>query len=187
MAEIKKVSISSGNTAVFVCPECNKAKSVDVSKYKKIDKVVKVKAKCVCGYSYTAILDKRRYYRKETNLYGVYSNLASGKKGQKGQMTVINLSRSGLKLKISPTNLKIRQHGTNGITEEEAAFDHNNQKPVPDLNVGDKLLVEFHLDDGQRSLIRKEVAIVWINIPYIGVKFCHEDLYDADLGFYLLA
>lgn len=180
MSEIIKVSISSTNTAVFECPECNKAKSVDVSKYKNINKVIKVKAKCVCGYSYTAILDKRSYYRKKTNLYGVYSNLASGKKGQKGQMTVIDLSRSGLKLKI-------RQHDTKGLTEEEAAFDPNNQKPVPDLDVDDKLLVEFHLDDGQKSLIRKEVAIVWINIPYIGVKFCHEDLYDASLGFYLFA
>jgi hypothetical protein len=46
--------------------------------------------------------------------------------------------------------------------------------------------VEFRLDDTKQTLIKKEVIIRWMKMPYIGVKFSSKSLYDGSLGFYMM-
>ncbi len=182
---IKKVSINSDNKAVFVCPECKTSKTVDVSKYENIDKAVTVKVKCQCNHTYTVVMEKRERLRKETELYGVYTKLGSETDGQKGLLTIKDVSRSGLKSKLTLMRLKIKQHDLSGREDKGGSFDFEMQNSEIDLDVGDKLLVEFHLDDGQRSLIKKEAIIRWINMPYIGVEFSSSELFDKALGFFM--
>jgi hypothetical protein len=38
-----------------------------------------VNVKCHCGYAYTSILEKRKQYRKDTNLQGPYTRIVNGK------------------------------------------------------------------------------------------------------------
>ena len=47
MAEIKEVSLINENMAKIRCPECHKSKSVDMSKYMTMDRVIIYKAKCI--------------------------------------------------------------------------------------------------------------------------------------------
>jgi Zn ribbon nucleic-acid-binding protein len=157
MAE-KKVFMDSQNMATFVCPECQKAKTIDVSQYKDIDKAVRVKCRCACGHSYTVLLERRKFYRKEADLPGIY-NLPAKKR--KGNMLVKNLSRNGLKLELTrPESFKI----------------------------GDKLVVEFRLNDSKKTLITQEVVVRSIEGKYIGTEFCSmnpTDPANKALAFYL--
>lgn len=187
MTEIKEVSVNSENISVIKCPECDTSKTVDMSKYVAIDDVIRFTARCKCGHSYKAVLDKRNKLRKKTNLSGAYTNLSPGKEGQKGQITVLDVSRSGLKTKVSQMRLKIKDHDFSAGTPQKATFGHKVQASSDDLNVGDILMVEFQLDNPKRSMVSKEVAIRWVDMPYIGVEFTTIPKFDADLGYYMMS
>ena len=187
MTEVKEVSVNSENMAVIKCPKCDTSKPVDMSKYVAIDDVIRFTARCKCGHSYKAVLDKRDKLRKKTNLSGTYANLSPGKEGQKGQMTVLDVSRSGLKTKISQMRLKIKDHDFSVRTAGKATFAHKIQTSSDDLNVGEILMVEFQLDNAKRSMVSREVVIRWIDMPYIGVEFTSTPKLDADLGYYIMS
>ena len=78
-------------------------------------------------------MERREHYRKETNLSGQYINTLSGGEQEKGTMTVTDISRTGLRIKF---------------------------KVEPNFRVGTRFVVEFRLDDKERTLVRKEVIIV---------------------------
>ena len=156
----EKVYITSKKMATFVCPKCQKSKTVDVSQYANMDKIVKVKVSCPCGYGYTSILEKRKKDRKETNLPGSFVHLIDGRQAGGGLMSVKDLSTSGMKIQISS------QHK---------------------CKVGDIILVEFHLDDTHRTLIKKKVIARNIVGDNIGTEFAPTEAVDKALGFYLFS
>jgi hypothetical protein len=154
----EKVYIASTKVATFVCPKCQKSKTVNVSKYAALDKNVKVSVRCPCGYAYVSILEKRKRYRKETNLPGTYNHYVDGKQLGGGLMIVKDLSIIGMKLQIDAEN---------------------------DCEVGDIIQVEFHTDDAQRAYIQKKVIIRNINGKIVGTEFAPTEGVDKALGFYL--
>ena len=154
----EKVYITSTKMATFVCPNCNKSKTVNISKYTDLDKKVSVSVRCPCGYAYVSILEKRKRYRKKTNLPGSYSRFINGKLMDSGLLIVKDLSTIGMKLQINAAN---------------------------DCEVGDVIQVEFHTDDAQRAFIKKKVIIRSINGPIIGTEFAPTEGIDKALGFYL--
>ncbi len=156
----EKIYITSTKMATFVCPKCQKSKTVNVSKYADLDKNVKVSVRCPCGYAYVSILEKRKRYRKETNLPGSYNRYVDGKQIDGGLMIVKDLSTFGMKLQIDTAN---------------------------DCEVGDLIQVEFHTDDAQRASIKKKVIIRNINGTIIGTEFAPTEGVDKALGFYLFS
>ena len=159
MAE--KVFVTESNMAVFECPQCNKGKSVDVSRYKNIRQVVRIKVKCPCGHTYRVVLERRKHFRKHVNFPGTYTHVLPDYREDKGGITVKDLSRSGIKIKI------------------------NVEK---DFKIGDILLVEFQLNDKQRSLIKKDAAIKKISNSYLGLEFNSIDSSDPSdkaIGFFM--
>ncbi len=82
--------------------------------------------------------------------------LTSG--GKKHNIKVIDISRLGLKIR----------------TEE-----------VVDLNLDDRAVIDFILDDTGQSRVSKDVIIKKVDGEYIGVTFISQDHYDK-LGTYLL-
>ena len=156
----EKVYITSKQMATFICPQCQKSKTVDVSKYANLDKIVKVNVSCPCGYRYTSILEKRKKYRKKTHLPGSFVRLVDGRRVGGGLMNVKDLSTSGLKIH---TNAR-----------------HN-------CAVGDVILVEFSLDDNHRTLIKKKVIVRNIVGKHIGTEFAPTEALDKALGFYLFS
>ena len=155
---IEKTYITSLQTATFVCPKCQKSKTVNVSQYAGLDKIIKVNVRCPCGFSYKTILDKRRQYRKKTNLDGIYTRIVNGWEVGGGSMMVKDLSTGGLKLQIN------EKHG---------------------CIVGDVVKVEFRLDDTHKSLIRKKVIVRSIHKQMAGMEFVPTQAMDKRLGFYL--
>jgi transcription elongation factor Elf1 len=156
----QKIYITSKQMATFSCPQCNRSKTVDVSKYAAIDKMVTVNIKCPCGHAYKAILEKRRQYRKETNLPGTYVHFIDGQPRNRGLMTVKDLSTAGMKLRLN-----VKQS----------------------FAIGDQMRVEFHLDDARRTLIKKTVIIRNQRDQFIGVELAPFEAVDKALGFYLFS
>ena len=156
----EKVYVTSKQMATFICPKCQKSKTVNVSKYASLDKIVNVKVTCPCGYGYTSILEKRKKYRKATNLPGSFVHFIDGRQVDSGLMKVRDLSTSGLKIHINT------QH---------------------QCTVGDVILVEFSLDDNHRTLIKKKVIIRNIVGQNIGTEFAPTEPIDKALGFYLFS
>jgi hypothetical protein len=157
---MEKVFIASNNTATFVCPNCENTTTVDVTKYVKIEKKVTVKVKCRCGHRFSAELEKRKKYRKKTDLPGSYTYIGKDGSRDKGIMVVQDISSTGFKLRLN----------------------------VPrDFKAGDRLKVEFTLDDKRRTPIEKKVIVQNVNQNYVGVAFSPNEPDDPALGFYLLA
>ena len=156
---IKTVYISSTNHATFTCPECETTKTVDVTRYAKMEQTVKVKSKCACGNTWTSVLEKRKVYRKRVSLPGTFAHIVNNTPVSKGDMEVTDISAGGLKIKLL--------------------------EPV-DLRIDDKLSVEFHLDDPRRTPINKDVLVKNIDGVYIGVAFSRAEANDPALGFYLM-
>jgi len=157
----QKVLITEKNAAIFICPECGRSKNADVSKYKKIEKLVRLKIKCACGSSFSVVLERRKCVRKQTNLPGKFVWTTPGGQQEKGPMTVVDISREGLKLKVTI---------------------------MPKLEIGATINVEFQLDDKQKNLIKKDAIVKNMNDKFISAEFsssCSSDLGDKALRFYL--
>jgi hypothetical protein len=156
----EKVYITSQQMATFVCPKCSRSKTVNASKYINLNKLIKINVKCPCGHAYTSILEKRKHYRKKTNLPGTYIHLVDGQPMNRGAMTVEDISANGMKLRLNST-----------LT----------------CTIGDHLDVEFNLDNPNRALIKKHVIIRNITGTNLGVEFGPADALDKALGFYLFS
>jgi hypothetical protein len=154
-----KVYISKNNTATFVCPNCENTTTADVTRYAQMEKTVRVNIKCRCGHTFRAVLEKRRRYRKSTRLPGTYSFERPDGSVDKGIMQVLDISSTGMKLKLNVSRT---------------------------LAVGDKLKVEFNLDDPQHTLIEKIVIVKNVSNARVGVAFREREADDPSLGFYLL-
>lgn len=158
----QKIFVPDSNIITLICPDCNASKNADVSKYKKLEKSVKLKIKCNCGSSYSVVLERRRHYRKDVNFAGEFVLRFSGGQHQKGTMTVVDISRGGIKMKFMA---------------------------LPRVKIGSKFNVAFHLDDKQQTLIRKEVVVRNIIEHCISAEFSTIDSSnpgDKALGFYFL-
>jgi hypothetical protein len=152
---IQSVFVNKENKAIFTCPKCTKAKTSDVSTLVLEKKKLSVRVKCPCGHIYSVILERRKYYRKKTSFPGIFKLEQNPKEYF---ITVTNLSRFGLQFYSSESDK---------------------------LQVGDRIGVEFRLDDKIRSLIRKKVLIRRMEGNVVGAEFCAPDEYDKVLGFYL--
>ena len=157
----QKIFLSDKNTASFKCPKCNVSKEADVSKYKTIATSVTLKVKCPCGNTYAVTLERRKYYRKQIKLSGKFGFYPLAGNDQEGPMTVLDISKGGLKFKITESPL---------------------------FRKGDILEVEFTLDNKNKTLIKKQVFVRNIKDNYVNVEFCSFDANesgDKDIGFYL--
>ncbi len=145
--------------AVFTCPKCKTAKTADVRQYQHLQKAVRARIRCSCGHRFVALLERRMHYRKQVNLSGMYV-IKSGK--IEGSITIKDISRTGINfISWSPM----------------------------DFEVGTRMMVQFRLNDTQRTEIRKEVIIRTVSGAKIGAEFYTIDpqnVYDKALGFYMM-
>ena len=151
----EKVFIGNNDMAIFKCPVCKKTKTANVSSYRNMQTAVRVKCKCPCGHTYSALLERRKHVRKNLNLKGNYLNKNGN---EKGKMEILDLSRSGLRIKL----------------DIDAG-----------IKVGDILRLQFTLDDKQNSEVTKEVIVRSKSGQFLGTEFLSLDHYDK-LGSYLL-
>ena len=153
-----KIFVRDNGRALFVCPACGFTHEIDVSKYK--DRGAQtLHARCRCQKVLAINFDFRGHARKDVDLSGSFRVLDRGMTHMKGVMMVRNLSLTGI------------------------AFDPTSgAEPM----VGQKVAVEFHLNDRKVSHIEKEVIVRSIgNGGLIGCQFIDYGELDPALGFYL--
>jgi PilZ domain len=155
---VEPVYITESNTAVFRCPQCQRAKTLDVSTFGEFKWPLRFKLTCPCGHVASAVLEIRKRYRKGVHLPGTYVHYVNGQPQGKGRMTVRDLSASGMRLLLTAS-------GT--------------------IAPGDLLKIEFRLDDAQRSLIQKKVIVRNVGDNFVGTEFAATEALDKALGFYL--
>ncbi len=156
-----KIFVPDNNIVSIECPSCKISREVDVSKYVKSETLVRFKVKCSCGDSFLVLLERREFYRKYTSLKGTF--IYSPKTGpkQKGSITVLDISRGGIKFKTGASTA---------------------------AKIGDSIEVEFNLDNQKKSLVKKLVTIRNVKDCIINAQFCFFDSNnpgDKDIGFYL--
>jgi hypothetical protein len=177
---MKTVYLNIENKATLVCPQCEKAKIIDASKFVDKDGPIKIKftfkcRHCYCGTEHadgcdgtnckqgntiSALLERRKAYRKSVNLSGRIMD----EQGKEALVKVLDISKNGLLFKLVDP----------GITYEK----------------GETLTVFFELDDPQQSKINKDVVVrKKIGADQLGVEFTRIDAYsqaDKAIGFYLM-
>lgn len=116
-----------------------------------------LKVKCNCGEQFLVNLEFRKTYRKEINLSGKYTLLPE--KVHQGTIVVVNMSKGGVGLQISGA--------------------HNTKE-------GDKLILNFALDDAHGSEIEKKVVVRLVQGNYLGCEFIEASSHDKAIGFYLM-
>jgi len=144
------------NFATFVCPKCDIGRTADVSKVLGAKAEVKIKCKCKCGYTFKAILERRKFFRKNIELDGMF---ITQEQAQQFLIKIVDVSRSGCKIKLNA--------------------DSNS------FSVGERISLEFKLDDSTHSLVRKDAVIRSNTGSLLGVEFDTIDEYDK-LGHYLM-
>lgn len=174
---MKSIYVNTENKATIACPGCGRSKTIDASKFMKIDGPVKVKYKFKCDHcarklkktndpadpaipehTHVVVLERRQFYRKTVNLPGILID----PRGKKEMIVINDLSRTGLKFSL--------------------------QSPWP-LTIGDQVTIQFNLDNGPRTLIKKEAVVKKVNRLAISVEFSFIRSFsetDKAIGFYLM-
>ncbi len=114
-----------------------------------------IKVRCRCGKIFTAQLEFRQHHRKPTDLPGTYNIVTDG---GGGRALIKDLSKNGIGFVVS------------GI--------HH-------VRVGNKVLIDFSLDDRKQTPLRKKAVVRSVKNNRIGCEFNKDQAFEKDLGFYL--
>jgi hypothetical protein len=152
-----RVFLNDRGEGTFICPACDKGVIRDLSQFSAIESVIRLKCKCSCGNVYRTLVERRHHFRKPVNLMGTFLFEKGQDKPVKGLIKIQDISQSGIRFSMSS---------------------------VPVFSVGDRLNIEFTLDDEERSQIREEGIVQRIHENIIGLTFKHTDHYGK-LGQYL--
>jgi hypothetical protein len=115
-----------------------------------------IKVRCTCETSFLAHLEFRKHYRKPTELKGIYRITSDG--GGGGSASIRNVSRGGIGFTVSGMH---------------------------SIQIGQKALIDFVLDNNKSSRFTKEVEIRSVSENFIGCQFISHQPFEKDLGFYL--
>ncbi len=153
--KVQKAFVKTNDTASIKCPGCELVKNVAVGRFRRTSHTLKIN--CGCNCKFMVALDFRKHYRKQTKLDGMYTLIGPPTSGG-GKMQIFNISRSGVGFSVS-------------------GF-HN-------INVGQKVLLYFNLDNTKNTKLTKEVVVRTIDNNFIGCEFLDQTQIGKDLGFYL--
>ena len=115
----------------------------------------RIKVRCKCERKFTVDLEFRQHHRKETDLDGFY-DIEADTGG--GNAKVKDISLSGIGFTVT------------GV--------HN-------VKIGQKIQIEFVLDDTKQTTLKKTAVVKSVNDNRIGCEFHKEQAFEKDLGFYL--
>lgn len=150
-----RYKIDSLDTVKLPCPRCSGTSVVQVSKYRFTRHETPVRHRCSCGYTSRFVLVKRNLSDHGLNLLGTYAAIDPPK--FTGRVTIREINNTGL----------IFVPGGSG-------------KFTP----GKRILLEFVLDDGKQSIVRRTVTVKAAGGGYVSATFCSTDHFD-NLGPYL--
>lgn len=159
---VKTVYTNADGQATIVCEHCGRTKSVPAANFREVFKPLKVR--CSCGTIFFICLEIRKFYRKKTRLKGEYTKLNAHSSAlvEKGPLFVEDLSRTGIGFRTAALHT---------------------------IQVSEVIVVQFTLDDNNRTEIRKSATVRRVSQYEIGAEFLDFSSYCSEnrtLGFYLM-
>jgi PilZ domain len=146
--QVKVIRLNAQGEGLLGCDQCGKTKVVQLAEMQHLGKRLNIK--CSCGHSFAVTIEARKFYRKQTHLPGAYAKMNSdrGVVLEQGPMTVENMSRGGLRLRLSPSHT---------------------------LRVHDSIEVHLKLDNAQRAAVRRQARVVWVDGACVGAAWRDDD------------
>ena len=151
--------VTGRDEAFILCPECQKLQHISVGSFK--GKKHSLKVRCSCGNEFPISLNFRKGIRKKVKLEGLVRKVSQDSSFVK-KCVVEDLSFKGVRIR--------------------AEFSE-------DFLIGEDLIVDFTLDDPQRTEIKRKVKVDNLGRKgSLGALFVdHEsDKYDSSIAFYLI-
>jgi hypothetical protein len=169
--------INDNNRVVLSCPRCEKTREIDATPYLNTSKQAKLSIKftcsdCDCGHhsckecreancsngnTNIIYLERRKFFRKKVSLPGYIRD-----RKKRFTVTILNLSRTGLKIKVRPSHT---------------------------FQLGQKLVITFTLNDARASIVEKEIIIRTAKLDILKCEFTSAQAFencDKAIGFYLM-
>lgn len=161
MTQRKRVFVESDNCARFVCPECGTIHTIRATSQFRSSTPVRTRVVCDCGARHVVYVERRASGRKDVEIGGWFSVNGDG---VKRQMTVRNLSRSGLLFE---------------------------PQEVVDVGVGDDVFVEFELVNAVITPVVKGACVRRLAGAAVGAEYAagadgstYDPVYDLALALY---
>ena len=153
---LPKTYVRPNNKAVLICPYCGQWRSISADPFR--GEKHKLKVKCFCKKTFKVFLEFRKEFRKEKFLRGgTYIN--HSQKGSRCDIVIIDISLTGL------------------------AF---SSLDAPTLRIDDELGVEFSLDFGKGTNIKRDVIVKNIRQKRVGCEFeLSGGAFDDQIGYYV--
>ena len=124
------VDVNGEKQVTFRCPFCERSLTITASEFENVKQQCTIR-RCCCSRHFQLILNFRRFQRRKVIIVGEAKNL-SACRGDWTVMTIMNLSRGGLRFKIL--------------------------EPIS-MHMGDRLRVRYTLDDPREVLVDEEVIV----------------------------
>jgi hypothetical protein len=151
--EIRSVFTEPNGRVSVVCPNCGL--TITNEALRRASPAKPIQIKCTCNRIFKAAFEKRKYYRKQVELYGSF--IATSPIRDENDIIVTDLSLTGLAFEtVGKHMLRINDVGT----------------------------VRFTLNDVQRSIIIRNVILKSVRDNLVGAAFC-DGRQEKALAFYL--
>lgn len=156
-----KLFIGTTASVTVICPACGKAKSVETCKIPA--HINSFRAKCPCGEVFTVNVERRRYYRRDTDFYGtLYRD--SRKNRAITDIHVVDLSMKGMKCSCEWQNYVKME-----------------------IKVGDEFHVRLLMGDDENGWLEGKVVVRNVRQDILGLEFLSLDEHSRKvLGFFML-
>jgi predicted RNA-binding Zn-ribbon protein involved in translation (DUF1610 family) len=139
-----KTVLTQDNETLIECPHCGFQKIINIAKFFKRSKPENFVSKCKCGYSFSVVVERRKFERHYFEKNG--SVLYERARGQPESIaiTVKDLSRSGVKF----------------VTEKNEA-----------LEAGANIVMTFEFNDNRKTFFIKEATVRSVEGKDVRAKF----------------
>lgn len=172
---ITRIFVKPDDTATLTCPHCQLAKTVAVGKFRSFRHTLT--ARCACGRSFSVNLDFRRSYRKQTSLPGIYETQSPECKNHHGKKTRLSGVYTIQQPSLGGGQMQVTNISCGGLQFTTPGKHH--------IEVGQRALINFTLDDRKQTKITKEVIIQSVTDNVIGCQFASKAPLEQGLRFYL--
>lgn len=139
----------------FACPACNKTYRRNLSKVPDAGPGSKLRCRCTCKHAFVITLERRKHFRKSTDINGGY---LQERHQFRGLFTLKNISQSGAGILIHTSRA---------------------------LSTGDNMLLKFNLDDEDHTYIAREAIVRKKEGDYLGVEFLAQTWDDDPITRYI--
>jgi hypothetical protein len=178
MVAMQKLFIGENNLVTVSCPRCGKSREIDATPYLHPQNAAQITFKfrcrsCDCGHKTCQECNENHCANGNSNVFQLERRQLFRKKvhlagtlidrgGKKHPIRLLDISRTGIKMSVYS---------------------------IQAITVGQRLKVEFTLDDAKESLIKKEIIVRKSAEKLITGEFTDAQSFDHDdkmIGFYLM-